>query len=56
MAGEMRFRSKKDGKVKFTASQKGEISIVGKDGKKQSIQHIDNGKTETVKVKRQDYK
>ena len=56
MAGDIRFRSKKDGRVKFTASQTGIIDIIGKDGKKQPIQYNDTRISETVKIKKQDYK
>jgi hypothetical protein len=55
--GDIRFRSKKDGKVKFTASQKGDIKVIGKDGKvKETLHAHDSGKTETVNIERRDLK
>ena len=55
--GDIRFRSKKDGKVKYVADQKGNIGVVGKDGKiKQTLTSNDSGKQETVKINPKDLK
>lgn len=55
--GDIRFRSKKDGKVKYVADSKGNIGVVGKDGKiKQTLSPNESGKAETIKIKPQDLK
>lgn len=55
--GEIKFRSKKDGKVKFIADKKGAIQVLGKDGKiKETLQPNDTNKTEIVKITPKDLK
>lgn len=55
--GDIKFRSKKDGKIKFVADKQGNINILGKDGKvKETLAPKDSGKTETVRIETKDLK